>query len=915
MLAACFLSNAATISSTAVGGAWNATSTWAGGIVPLASDDVIIVSGATVSLTTSQSCKNLTINGSGILNLNTNTRTLTITANLTLNGTSAIQGNAISRIVSVGGDFVVPALQSATVQNITLSINGSTTIDGTLIFNTGNSATKTFTGTFTIGNAGTFVNTTNNVPITLGGNMVNNGTFSEGTGRVTFTGVGSNTITGSAASTGFGGGITVNKGASQANVLDVQVVITMSNGGLTLTNGTFKLSSASTITPFTSDPAFGATAQLWCNGGTMLGGNTFVTFQGAIQVTAGTLNVGTAADDFLTADGGSLTISGGALNIAGELSDSALGPPSAGLIFNMSGGVLTVATATGNTIDYPFSVDTFFGSQFMMTGGTLVIQNFSSVSGYSSNAGFYNHVTGSAFTGGTLQIGNASTASGSLIEIDTTEPIYNLAVSSSAVTASIVNQAITVTNDVTVSFGILNPNALGISLGGNWTNNDTFTSGTSTITFNGAALQTIAGSSTTSFYGLSFNNTSGLIPGIKLNVTTTATNTLTMASGIIDLGGTTFSLGQPATASTLNRTASTTTNWMYAGTFKRFWLNATAVTSTSGNFYGLFPMGASTASSYRPFEINSTANPTAAGSYSLTHTNYTGVTDLSPVYNDAGTNVVRIDNSQFVGSISGVTGGTYNLSATMTGLVSTGNLSDIRLAIFTGGTTSSSVGVYAVATGTVSNPTAKRTGASVGDLTNDFRVATTNSSITPLPITFVEFFATLIPSGVELKWTTASEIRNDFFTVLHSTTGENFKNIGTTKGGGTTDAIRHYSFTDYDPAVGQNYYKLEQTDFDGRSTTSHVIATLVTKVQSLIETYPNPVSSSGELIVEVHGDVPSVTKQITIRDLHGSCVASFSGMTDAEGVLKIVYHPSEIPSGLYIIEIGSGIYRKVMIRG
>ena len=236
------------------------------------------------------------MNGTAILNFSGNF-VLPIGGALTMNGTSSIQGTGTTRGVSPA-TFTVPGGANVTFQNVVLTVTGLTTLDGTLTFNTAATATKTFTGGLTISSTGTFTNTASNVPITIGANMVNGGTFSQGTGRVTFTGAASNTITGTAATTAFGGGITINKGTSQNNILDVQSVITMSDGGLTLTNGTFSLSSNSTIVPFTTNPNYGANARLWCNGGTM---NSIAsinwTFDGTLEVSAGTINFGTAANN------------------------------------------------------------------------------------------------------------------------------------------------------------------------------------------------------------------------------------------------------------------------------------------------------------------------------------------------------------------------------------------------------------------------------------------------------------------------------------------------------------------------------------------------------------------------------------------------------------------------------------------
>lgn len=853
---------------------------------------------------------NLILSGSGAKTLQTSTTS--IGGNLTISGTA---NTATVVALAITGNLSLGNGTTFTVAGFNLAVTGTTVIgagiSGQINF-TSTTGTKTFGNSVTISAGATWNNSANDA-VSMGGDLSVGGgaTFTQGTGLVTFTGATSNTVT-SSSILAFGGGITINKGTSLANVLDVQAVITMLSGGLTLTNGTFKLSSVSTITPFTANPNFGSTARLWCNGGTMSGSNTPVTYSGAIQVTAGTLNIGTSADNYLFPDGGSLTISGGALNVAGPLSDAATGT-GAGMTFNMSGGICTVSTNAGNTIDYPFFTNPAFApaSTFTMSGGTLIIQNRSNYTA-NANAGYKNR-SPSTVTGGTIQIGNSSTSAGSIIEIDTTQPIYDLTVNSSNVTARIQTQAITVSNDVTISSGTLNANSLGISVGGDWTNNGTFTPGTGTITLNSTStLQTISGSASTSFYRLTLNNTSGLIPGITMSTATTATNTLTMTSGIVNLSSTIFTLGQSATASSLSRTASTTTNWMYGGTFKRFWLNATAITSTSGNFYGLFPLGSSIASSYEPFEVNSTGNPTAAGSYSVTHSNVSGHTDLSPIYDDAGTNIVRILNSQFVGSISGVTGGTYNINATMTGLLA-GTLTDIRLAVYVSGTTASAVGTHVAATGTAPNPTAKRTGATVANLANDFRVSTVNSGATPLPITLVRFQGEENLGAVDLSWKTATELNNDFFTVLHSSTGSNFQSIGTIQGSGTTKSTHVYSLKDHSPSIGKNYYQLKQTDFDGKSTTSEVIRVDVTEVESSINVYPNPVSSNGILNIEIKGVAPNLPLHINLRNLQGESVSIFSATTDAQGTWKTSFQPAYISAGLYVLDIAPGVHRKFVI--
>jgi len=153
----------------------------------------------------------------------------------------------------------------------------------------------------------------------------------------------------------------------------------------------------------------------------------------------------------------------------------------------------------------------------------------------------------------------------------------------------------------------------------------------------------------------------------------TVTNFLTMTAGNYNLNGNTLTLGNIA-ASSLTRTAGI----MYGGTFRRWWLAATAVTGASGNNYGLFPVG--TASDYRPVAINSTASPTGAGYISVSHTDAIGATDGAWAANDGlGSTVQRMHDMNSIIANSGVTGGTYNLDVNFTALSSIGTLTDMRL--------------------------------------------------------------------------------------------------------------------------------------------------------------------------------------------------------------------------------------------
>ena len=448
-------------------------------------------------------------------------------------------------------------------------------------------------------------------------------------------------------------------------------------------------------------------------------------------------------------------------------------------------------------------------------------------------------------------------------------------------------------------------NALGsFSVSGNYTRSGlaTFSPSGTTLTLNGTtSAQTISAVGGETFASLTINNTFATAPQIIFNEDARVNTTLTMTSGIINLSGTTFTLGVGGSASTLSRAASTTTNWMYNGTFRRFWVASTAVTNTN---YGLFPLGASGASSYRPALISSTVSPTATVSVSVTHYDNAGVTDLSPTFNDGGTTIVRKLKAQHDITTSNTTaGGTYNMGITMTGLLA-GTLSDIRLGVSNGAPTITTVGTHAGATGTAPNPTANRTGLSLTDLTGDFRITTANSVATPLPVELVDFNASVTTDGIQLKWRTLTEINNDFFEVQRSKTGEQFTPLAKKKGAGTTTVPIQYNYLDTEAKEGKTYYRLKQVDFSGESTYSDIISVdyqQSDEFQMLV--YPNPAQGkSFTLAVSGLGDLS--TLPVFVTDLIGRAVHS-SNLNVINGSASGDFFTENLPNGIYLIKVGT----------
>lgn len=388
--------------------------------------------------------------------------------------------------------------------------------------------------------------------VNISGDIINNGVLDmtsdvNSVAGVSFIRDGNQTISGSGISDFHQ--ITVNQGSSNTNTLAVTTPgFVAPNGFLTLSNGTFKQDNASLVlTPFLTDITTGhylipASAGLWVNAGTMNSSAMNWTVAGLVKVTGGTLNMGNAVDNIvIPKDQSQFLMTGGTLNLA-----SAVSNPGTIWSYDMEGGTMNVNTL-GSTASgiAPFNMD-MVSDVFNVTGGNIVIQNSGGTPG--QNLGYQNlAIGGTGFTGGTLQMGNSASVGTQTMNINTTNPLFNLKVNNTGVTVPLLSNDLIVKNDVTVTAGTLDINNREIEIGGNITSTGNFIVSDGTVEMNGINTQTIAASA---FAGnliknLTISNNAGVTLGGPLNLTEI----------LLVNNGTFNSAGNLTLVSTLDKTA------------------------------------------------------------------------------------------------------------------------------------------------------------------------------------------------------------------------------------------------------------------------------------------------------------------------------------------------------------------------
>ncbi|UII22739.1 T9SS type A sorting domain-containing protein [Fulvivirga ligni] len=144
----------------------------------------------------------------------------------------------------------------------------------------------------------------------------------------------------------------------------------------------------------------------------------------------------------------------------------------------------------------------------------------------------------------------------------------------------------------------------------------------------------------------------------------------------------------------------------------------------------------------------------------------------------------------------------------------------------------------------------------------------------------------------ELHWSTASELNNDGFEVQRSKDGKSFETIAWVAGHGTTNDEKLYSFVDYEPLKGNNYYRLKQIDFDGQYEYSPV-KFLYRDFPLRLNIYPNP--AKDYVIVKGLGDDFSA---------YLNNIATQAKFTLPQNGNTL--HVADVPAGVYVMSITTG---------
>jgi hypothetical protein len=193
----------------------------------------------------------------------------------------------------------------------------------------------------------------------------------------------------------------------------------------------------------------------------------------------------------------------------------------------------------------------------------------------------------------------------------------------------------------------------------------------------------------------------------------------------------------------------------------------------------------------------------------------------------------------------------------------------------------------------------------------DYNIWTVKLADDVLPVTLLNFDGVIKDNSALLTWQTSSEQNNKGFEVQRSNDGNHFSNLGFVNGAGTSSQIHDYTYKDVKVVNGNNYYRLQQTDIDGRSTYSNVIKLDYSKFAFSILGNPLVSNSAIELQLDRNDHV-----SVQLFSINGILLKTIYKGVLEPGTYSLPLNADNLPAGTYTVKliVGTRYYANKIVK-
>jgi hypothetical protein len=167
---------------------------------------------------------------------------------------------------------------------------------------------------------------------------------------------------------------------------------------------------------------------------------------------------------------------------------------------------------------------------------------------------------------------------------------------------------------------------------------------------------------------------------------------------------------------------------------------------------------------------------------------------------------------------------------------------------------------------------------------------------TILPLNLLSFTGVCENQAVQLNWTTAMESNNNYFFIERSDDDKNWLTLQTIPAAQDSSLVKSYMYRDNPSPASVSYYRLKQTDLDGKSNYGNIISVRSCGNDNTdqLTVYPNP-STSGKFELLFTGEKDQVLS-ITIYNALGQNIYASTGFHSG-------FDLSDKSNGVYFVQV------------
>lgn len=176
-----------------------------------------------------------------------------------------------------------------------------------------------------------------------------------------------------------------------------------------------------------------------------------------------------------------------------------------------------------------------------------------------------------------------------------------------------------------------------------------------------------------------------------------------------------------------------------------------------------------------------------------------------------------------------------------------------------------------------------------------------------LPVTLTNYkIVSADKQAVTIGWSTTAEQQNQYFSIERSTDGVTFKAIGQVTATNLANGS-NYTFKDGRPATGNNFYRLSQTDLNGKTTYFSILKAIIDVNTGSLVMFPNPATT----FVTVGFNHPDKDRLIVkIIDQQG-VVVQVNQYNKETGYWQQQINTGHLAAGQYFIQVKGTVFESI----